>query len=309
MSTSQSTPATSVITPTDAQLKCLKTILKMANELASSWGVQVESSGRKGGKAPKAAKASSDKPKRTLNPDGQVAKLNVERMAVFTEMREAWLSRFPQFSEQARAAWAQDASGAAKKAFSAAVKAAGVDSAPMFADALKEHSRRRAADNSEAAAKHAAYRAKVEAQQAERKSQASGSKDSSSVVSAPAVTESSGKGKRKAQTPEQKAAAKAARDAKKAATKAPVPVPVAVPEPTPVVETSVVKADDGDEEAFKTWHHKDKDYFKNGLNYVYSKNSKGGFGDYVGQYDPVKRKIDTSVPEPDADSDSGSDSD
>lgn len=302
MSTSESTPVTTVATPTDAQLKALKTILKMANELASSWGIAVEASGRKSGKAPKAAsKASSDKPKRTLDPEGKVAKLNQERMTVFAEMRDAWISRFPQFTEQARAAWAPDASAAVKKAFSAAVKAAGAESAPMFADALKEHSRRRAAVNPEAAAKHAAYRAKVEADQAERKSQ--GSKDSGSVVSAPAVaTETSGKGKRKAQTPEQKAAAKATRDAKKAAAKA-TTAPAPAPEPTPVVETSVVKADDGDEEAFKTWRHKDKDYFKNGLNYVYSKNSKGGFGDYVGQYDPVKRSIDKTIPEPDADSD------
>lgn len=290
-----STPSVSNV-PTDAQLKALKTIFKMANELASSWGIPLEASAvRKGRRTAKASDGEA-KPKRTLNPEGTVAKLNLERMAVLGELRDAWANRFPQFAEQARAAWASDAAPAAKKAFSAAVKAASVDAPPMLADALKEHAKRRAASNPEAAAKYAAYRAKVEADQAERKSQASGSKDSGSVVSAPAPAPEPKKGGRKPKTPEQKAADKAARAAKKAAA-APAPTPVAV------VETSVVKADDGDEEAFKTWRHKEKDYFKNGLNFVYNKNSKGGFGDYVGQYNPVKRSIDTSVPEPEPESD------
>lgn len=294
----------SVIAPTAAQLKAFHALEKQLNELRASFGLAPVSEGGKRGRKSKAAKAASSdgetsKPKRTLDPEGKVAKLNVERMAVFTEMRESWLSRFPQFSEQARAAWAPDASAAVKKTFTAAVKASGVESCPTFPQALQEHSKRRAAANPEAAAKHAAYRAALD----EKRSQASGStaKDSASVASAPEAPAKK-KGGRKPMTPEQKAAAKAKRDADKAA-KSSAPAPAPAPVPVAVVETSVVKADDGDEEAFKTWSHKGKDYFKNGLNYVYSKNSKGGFGEYVGQYDPIKRKIDESVPEPEAESD------
>jgi hypothetical protein len=292
----------SVITPSEAQLKSLHALLRVASDLCAAFGVDPLPFKVKGKRSKAAKAASSDgeatKPKRTLNPEGKVAKLNVERMAVFNEMRESWLSRFPQFSEQARAAWAPDATAAVKKTFTAAVKASGVESCPTFPQALQEHSKRRAAENPEAAAKHAAYRAALD----EKRSQASGStaKDSASVVSAPEAPAKK-KGGRKPMTPEQKAAAKAKRDADKAAKSAPAPSPA--PAPVAVVETSVVKADDGDEEAFKTWNHKGKDYFKNGLNYVYSKNSKGGFGEYVGQYDPIKRKIDESVPEPEADSD------
>lgn len=295
-----------MIAPTAAQLKAFHALEKQLAELRASFGLPPSEGTKRGRKSKTAKAASSDgeaaKPKRTLDPEGKVAKLNAERMAVFNEMRESWLSRFPQFSEQARAAWSPDASAAVKKVFTAAVKASGVESCPTFPQALQEHSKRRAAANPEAAAKHAAYRAALD----EKRSQASGStaKDSASVVSA-AEAPAKKKGGRKPMTPEQKAAAKAARDAKKAAAKSEpsAPAPAPAPAPEAVVETSVVKADDGDEEAFKTWSHKGKDYFKNGLNYVYSKNSKGGFGEYVGQYDPIKRKIDESVPEPEADSD------
>jgi hypothetical protein len=56
-----------------------------------------------------------------------------------------------------------------------------------------------------------------------------------------------------------------------------------------------VEASEDDEEAFKPFQDK---FWKNGLQYVYKKTSDGGFGDYVGRYDPLKRKVDATVPEP-----------
>jgi hypothetical protein len=85
-----------------------------------------------------------------------------------------------------------------------------------------------------------------------------------------------------------------AKKAKKAAA-APAPAPAAAPLPPAPKDAEVVEAPEDDEEAFKPFQEK---YWKNGLQYVYKKTSVGGFGDYVGRYDPLKRKIDATVPEP-----------
>ena len=66
----------------------------------------------------------------------------------------------------------------------------------------------------------------------------------------------------------------------------------------PAPEVKVIKASTDDEEAFAPFEFKGVKYWKNGLQYVYKKSSDGGFGTYVGRYDVVKRKIDSSVPEP-----------
>jgi hypothetical protein len=60
----------------------------------------------------------------------------------------------------------------------------------------------------------------------------------------------------------------------------------------------VVAASANNVEAFKPFTLKGEEYWKNGLNFVYKKTSKGGFGDYVGKYDATKDEIDTSVEEP-----------
>jgi hypothetical protein len=66
----------------------------------------------------------------------------------------------------------------------------------------------------------------------------------------------------------------------------------------PAPEVKVVKASTDDEEAFQLFEFKGTKYWKNGLQYVYNRTSDGGFGTYAGLYDVVRRKIDTSVPEP-----------
>ena len=60
----------------------------------------------------------------------------------------------------------------------------------------------------------------------------------------------------------------------------------------------MVAADEDDEEAFAPFELAGAHFWKNGLQYVYKKTSDGGFGNYAGRYDPLKRKIDATVPEP-----------
>lgn len=284
-------------TPTAEQARALEMLTKALTLLSSSFGLKADAlpiKGKRAGRKSKAAADASDaKPKRVLG--DKIAALNEERMAVFNEMRNAWLERYPALETAARAAWAPDAPASAKAALKKAIEAAGADRTPSYPEALQEHSRRRAASDPEAAAKHAAYRAKVEADQAERRSQISGTK-SDAASDAPAPTA-------KADKPKKPRAPRAKKNEAAAPSLVMAPPPAPAPAPTPVPEAAVtvVTADADDEEAFKTWTHKGTDYFKNGLNYVYRKTSKGGFGDYAGQYDPLKRAIDASVPEPEAD--------
>lgn len=211
--------------------------------------------------------------------------LNKERMAVYLELKEAWIAKHPELADVARAAWAEGATGAQKKALTAAIRAAAIESPPSYADALQEHAKRRAAANEGQAAKYAAYRAKVEAQQ---KAKLEAYKTAAALATTTAVTPALLSAEPLKTTP-----------LVVNSTPKVVPPPAPAPAPTsPNVRVSIVRANNANAEAFKTWEHEGTMYFKNGLNYVYKKTSKGGFGDYVGRFDPATNTIDTSVPEP-----------
>jgi hypothetical protein len=169
--------------------------------------------------------------------------------------------------------------------------------------------------NPEHAAKAAARRAKIDAKQAETAAAKKGSAPPSvTTASDAASTASAASGDKKKRgpkkysemTPEELAAAKAKRAAAKSSKKtdapvktaapAPAPAPAPVSEPAPV---TIVAADEDDETAFKEWTHSGTTYWRSGENYVYAKTKEGGFGAYQGRWDPVKRKIDKTVAEPD----------
>jgi hypothetical protein len=219
--------------------------------------------------------------------------LNKERMAVYTELKEAWLARHAELADVARVAWAEGATGPQKKALTAAIRAAGIESPPSFADALQEHARRRAAANEGQAAKYAAYRAKVEAQQKAKMEayKTAAASATTTTTTTPVITELPAK-----TTP---LVINSTPKVVPAPLPAPAPIPAPAPTPqSPNVRVSIVRANNANAEAFKTWEHEGSMYFKNGLGYVYKKTSKGGFGDYVGRYDAASNTIDTSVPEP-----------
>jgi hypothetical protein len=228
----------------------------------------------------------SDEPekKRTLAP--ALVKRNEEVKALFEELKAAWAEANADYVSL-------DA-----KALAAAIKSGECEPKPLYSAALQEHSRRQREGNPEAEAKHAAYRAKVEKTRSEKSG-------ASSVASAPSAAEPAAEKKARKNpweglTEEQKkervAKMQDAKKAKKAATSAaPAPVAAAAPLPSAPKDAEVVEASEDDEEAFKPFQDK---FWKNGLQYVYKKTSDGGFGDYVGRYDPLKRKDDATVPEP-----------
>ncbi len=228
----------------------------------------------------------SDEPekKRTLAP--ALVKRNEEVKALFEELKAAWAEANADYVSL-------DA-----KALAAAIKSGECEPKPLYSAALQEHSRRQREGNPEAEAKHAAYRAKVEKTRSEKSG-------ASSVASAPSAAEPAAEKKARKNpweglTEEQKkervAKMQDAKKAKKAATSAaPAPVAAAAPLPSAPKDAEVVEASEDDEEAFKPFQDK---FWKNGLQYVYKKTSDGGFGDYVGRYDPLKRKVDATVPEP-----------
>ena len=228
----------------------------------------------------------SDEPekKRTLAP--ALVKRNEEVKALFEELKAAWAEANADYVSL-------DA-----KALAAAIKSGECEPKPLYSAALQEHSRRSREGNPEAEAKHAAYRAKVEKTRSEKSG-------ASSVASAPSAAEPAAEKKARKNpweglTEEQKkervAKMQDAKKAKKAATSAaPAPVAAAAPLPSAPKDAEVVEASEDDEEAFKPFQDK---FWKNGLQYVYKKTSDGGFGDYVGRYDPLKRKVDATVPEP-----------
>ena len=229
--------------------------------------------------------ASSEKPesKRVLSP--LIVKMNEERAAVFEELKEAWALAHPDFASLD------------DKALALAVKNGEVEARPRFSDALQEHGRRARADNPEKQAKYEAYRAKVDAEQAQKKGNAS----VSSASSAPKPEPVADVKKRKPQSVETKAAAAIKRAATKAAKLA---APVAAPNPfdeTPLPSApagaEVVEASADDEEAYAEWTHKDVKYWKNGLQHVYKMNSDKGFGAWAGRYDEIKKVI-VMIPEP-----------
>ena len=230
--------------------------------------------------------ASTEKPetKRVLSP--LIVKMNEERATVFEELKEAWALAHPDFASLD------------DKALALAVKNGEVEARPRFSDALQEHSRRDRAGNPEKEAKYAAYRAKTDAEQAQKKGNASVSSASSAPKSEPVADVK----KRKPQSAETKAAAAIKRAATKAATKAasvaaPNPFDEA-PLPAAPAGAEVVEASADDEEAFAEWEHKDVKYWKNGLHWVYKRNSDKSFGAWVGFWDSAKKVIGTEEEPP-----------
>ena len=314
---------TSSMTPADAQ-KAILSIEKQLSVLRSFAGMPAEAplkKGRGAGKKNKAASVTSDgepKKKRELTP--QIQAMNEERKTIFEELKSNWTKENPDYASLDAAA------------LKTAVTNGEVSAKPRFSDALKEHSRRQREGDPEKQAKYEAYRAKVDAEQASKKSGAS------SVVSEEAEDAPSGEVKKERKNPwadlsdeqraERVAKMKAGKAAKKEAAStvvavaepvaapAPAPAPVAekrpvkaapakpsAPKPTPVPveeKVEVIQASADDEEAFAPFEFKGVKYWKNGLQYVYKKTSDGGFGDYAGRYDVPKRKIDATVPEPPA---------
>ena len=221
-------------------------------------------------------------PTRELSP--AIAKMNEERKAIFEELKAAWVSANADYASL-------DA-----KALAAAIKSGECEPKPLYSAALQEHSRRQREGNPEAEAKHAAYRAKVEKARSEKSG-------ASSVASAPAEPVADKKARKnpwEGLTEEQKkervAKMQDAKKAKKAAASS-TPAPAA-PLPAAPKDAEVVEASEDDEEAFAPFTLGTQQYWKNGLQYVYKKTSDGGFGNYAGRYDTLKKKIDVTVPEP-----------
>ena len=245
---------------------------------------------------PAAVPAKSKKAKVAAVADGEktrelspaIAKMNEERKAIFEELKAAWVSANADYASL-------DA-----KALAAAIKSGECEPKPLYSAALQEHSRRQREGNPEAEAKHAAYRAKVEKARSEKSG-------ASSVASAPAEPVADKKARKnpwEGLTEEQKkervAKMQDAKKAKKAAASS-TPAPAA-PLPAAPKDAEVVEASEDDEEAFAPFTLKvagvEQQYWKNGLQYVYKKTSDGGFGNYAGRYDTLKKKIDATVPEP-----------
>lgn len=237
----------------------------------------------KGKKAKVAAAADATVPEKTRELSPAIAKMNEERKAIFEELKAAWLSANADYVSL-------DA-----KALAAAIKNGECEPKPLYAAALQEHSRRQREGNPEAEAKYAAYRAKVE----QARSEKSGA---SSVASAEKPAEPVAEKKKKSSweglTEEQKKERVAKmQDAKKAKKAAAAPASAA-PLPAAPKDAEIVEASEDDEEAFAPFTLGTQQYWKNGLQYVYKKTSDGGFGNYAGRYDTLKKKIDATVPEP-----------
>jgi hypothetical protein len=233
--------------------------------------------------------ASTEKPKSKRVPSESMLRLQGERTAVFEELKEAWALANPDFASLD------------DKALKLAVKNGEVEAKPLFSDALQEHGRRDRAGNAEKQAKYEAYRAKVLADPRRKKGNAS----VSSASSAPKPEPVADVKKRKPQSEETKAAAAIKRAATKAA-KLLEPASVAlVVAPNPFDDADlpaaalpaapagaeVVEASADDVEAFAEWEHKDVKYWKNGLHWVYKRNSDKSFGAWVGFWDSAKKVI------------------
>ena len=155
---------TSSMTPADAQ-KAILAIEKQLSVLRSFAGMPAEAplkKGRGAGKKNKAASVTSDgepKKKRELTP--QIQAMNEERKAIFEELKSNWTKENPDYASLDAAA------------LKTAVTNGEVTAKPRFSDALKEHSRRQREGDPEKQAKYEAYRAKVDAEQASKKSGAS----------------------------------------------------------------------------------------------------------------------------------------
>ena len=225
--------------------------------------------------------ASTEKPesKRVLSP--HIVRMNEERAAVFEELKEAWALANPDFASLD------------DKAYKLAVKNGEVEAKPLYSDALAECGRRSRADDPEKQAKYDAYRAKVEADPRRKKGNAS----VSSASSAPKPEPVADVKKRKPQSEETKAAAKikrAATIAAKLTASVAAPNPFdETPLPTAPAGAEIVEASADDVEAFAEWEHKGAKYWKNGLHWVYKRNSDKSFGAWVGFWDSAKKVFGT----------------
>jgi hypothetical protein len=282
--------------PTTDQIKALQTLESSIRKLLSSFGVEGVAPAKKtrGGRSKKAvanSDAASDsaepKPKREINP--KIAAMNVERKAIFEEMKSAWAKANPSFVS------------VSKDELKKAIAEGKVAKPPGYPDALKEHSRRMGEKDPAHAEKVAAAKKAKDDKKSEK------SADSQSTTSANADAEAPAKKKRGPKkladmTEEERAAheaKKAARKATKDASSAP-----AAPAPASAPVAEVIQGDDNDPETFKPWSFKGKDYFKNDLGYVYEKLSDSEPGAYVGRtrHELIKGKremiIDSTIPEP-----------
>jgi len=213
---------------------------------------------------------------------------NEESVALFEELKEAWAQANPDFASLDAAA------------LKLAVTNGEVEAKPLYSEALAEHSRRDREGNPEKQAKYEAYRAKVEADPRRKKGNASVSSASvSSASSAPKPEPVADVKKPRVWSEAAKAKNAIKRAATKAATKA-ASVVVAAPNPfdeTPLptapAGAEVVEASADDEEAFRPFEHKGAKYWKNGLHWVYKRNSDKSFGAWVGFWDSAKKVIGT----------------
>ena len=282
----------------DAQ-KAIAAIEKQLQTLRAFVGLPAEAPAKS--KKAKVAAPADGAPEKTRELSPAIAKMNEERKAIFEELKSAWLSANADYASL-------DA-----KALAAAIKSGECEPKPLYSAALQEHSRRARADNPEKQAKYEAYRAKVEQTRAEKSGASSvvsapqEEKPASAPASAPAVADKKARknpweGLTEEQKKERVAKMQDAKKAKKAAAvpaPAPAPAPAAAaPLPAAPEHAEVVAADEDDEEAFAPFELAGAHFWKNGLQYVYKKTSDGGFGNYAGRYDPLKRKIDATVPEP-----------
>lgn len=130
---------------------------QMALLLSALPALAAASAPTKGKKAKSSApaKEKEDKEKKPLNP--KIAAMNVERMAIFEEMKSAYFSANP------------SAVGLSKEALKEAVKKGTLPALPTYPQALKEHSRRMKEADPEHAKKADARRVALDAKQAEKK--------------------------------------------------------------------------------------------------------------------------------------------
>jgi len=279
----------------DAQ-KAIAAIEKQLQTLRAFVGLPAEAPAKS--KKAKVAASADGAPEKTRELSPAIAKMNEERKAIFEELKSAWLSANADYASL-------DA-----KALAAAIKSGECEPKPLYSAALQEHSRRQREGNPEAEAKHAAYRAKVEKARSEKSGASSvvSAPQEEKPASAPAVADKKARknpweGLTEEQKKERVAKMQAGKAAKKETPSAPAPAPApaaaaAAPLPAAPEHAEVVAADEDDEEAFAPFELAGAHFWKNGLQYVYKKTSDGGFGNYAGRYDPLKRKIDATVPEP-----------
>lgn len=236
--------------------------------------------------AVKSKPAVSTENKRVLSES--MRRRNEECVALFEELKEAWALANPDFASLD------------DKAYKLAVKNGEVEAKPLYSDALAEHSRREREGNPEKQAKYEAYRAKVEADPRRKKGNASVSSASSAPKPEPVADV---KKPRKQRTAEEKAATAIKRAATIAAKAASVVVAAPnpfddAPLPAAPAGAEVVEASADDVEAFAEWEHKDVKYWKNGLHWVYKRNSDKSFGAWVGFWDSAKKVIGTEEEPP-----------